>query len=259
MTAVKQSLKLALLASAVGCGADGSRATEHAAAPPALADAMVANAGDVTLPGVTDAMVPSAGDAGVPTDAGGDGRIQISCTVQSDCPDIDVNFFSAKACCTPLYACGYELPKADDITLQLFPQISEFAAMHTQGDPSGRCANASLFFGARPGLYEHRVELEDGGEILITPDCMSYTLAAFILPGCCLPDNSCGLSTDESYPTLEVLNDGAPAPFTRPECVPAQTLNQQLRESARLGAFARTTASGTCDYAALSARLRANP
>jgi hypothetical protein len=127
----------------------------------------------------------------------------------------------------------------------------DFYAMQTKDDPSGRCAPESFYFGKRPGLWKHRVELDNGGYILITPDCDSYTLAAFILPGCCLPDNTCGLSTDESYTTLSVLGQG---PFTQKECVPAETLNQQLRD-ANLSAFARTKASGTCNHAALAAEL----
>jgi hypothetical protein len=80
-------------------------------------------------------------------------------------------------------------------------------------------------------------------------------LAAFILPGCCLPDNSCGLSTDESWPVFEGLLAGADAPFIRPECVPAEVLNQQFRDSVVLEPFARTTASGSCNYAELDAKL----
>jgi len=187
------------------------------------------------------------GDAG--TDA------QAACTIPADCPDVVTTFYTSKACCTHLYACGYMLPAPDDAARALFPQIDEFTAQYTRGDPSGRCADSYLFFGPRPGLDEQRVEPEEGDDILITPSCMSYTLAAFILPGCCLPDNRCGLSTNESYSTLEYLNDLQPAPFTKPECVPAEVLNEQLRASAKLSSFARTKASGSCDYAALAAKL----
>ena len=62
------------------------------------------------------------------------------------------------------------------------------------------------------------------------------------------------LSTDESAPTLESFVTGMDAPFSRPECVPAEELNQQFRD-AGLPAFARTTASGSCDHAALEAEL----
>jgi hypothetical protein len=214
---------------ALGCD-DGGNASTPSDAAPALAQ--------------PDARV---GDAGA--DA------QAACKIPVDCPDVVTSFFTTKACCTTAYACGYELPAVDDITRSLFPMLDEFAAKYTYGDPAGRCADSELYFGVRPGLDEQRVEPDEGDDILITPSCMSYTLAAFILPGCCLPDNSCALSTHESYFTLEYINDNMPAPFTRPECVPAEVLNQQLRESARLSAYARTKASGSCDYAALSAKL----
>ena len=90
---------------------------------------------------------------------------------------------------------------------------------------------------------------------LRAPDRPSFSLGAFILPGCCLPDNTCGLSTDESYSTLEYLAGGASFPFTQPECVSAEVLNQQLRDSVVLAGFGRTTATGTCDHAALAAEL----
>lgn len=193
-------------------------------------------------------------DAQVQGDAIAAPDAQQACTIPADCPDVKAQFFSLKACCTAKYACGYELPMLDELTASQFPDTKDFFAMHTQGDPNGRCAPSTLFFGAREGLYDHRVEPDEGPDILITPTCMSYTLGAFILPGCCLPNNTCALSTDESAPTLQVLANGAEAPFTKPECVPAATLNQQLRE-AGLASFARTEASGTCNYATLSAAL----
>jgi hypothetical protein len=207
-------------------------------------------------PGSGDATSPAlASDAGTPVDAGGDGRVQIGCTVQPDCPDISTTFFSSSACCTPSHACGYLLPEVNDASRALFPMLDGFAEMWTMGDPNHRCADSKLFFDVRPGLDEERRQLDDGGQILITPTCMSYTLAAFILPGCCMPDNRCGLSTHMSYDTLGVLNDLMPAPFTQPECVSAETLNQQLRATPKLGAWARTTASGSCDYKELDTKL----
>ena len=194
------------------------------------------------------AAAPVAGQAGM---AGAP-----ACVPPSDCPDIDVGLVSTKACCTPVTTCGYEVPEPDPQTVMDFPQIPEFLAMLTAGDPNGRCAPSDFFLGPRPGLWEHRVEVEDGGpDILITPDCESYTLFAFILPGCCLPDSTCGLSTDESWPTLEVLSGGIDAPFNRPQCVPAEVLNQQFRDSGVFASLARTVASGTCNHAALAAAL----
>jgi hypothetical protein len=237
---------------AADAGAVLGDATVSVLIPDASTPLDAGTAADAVAPGDAHELV----DAVTPADAAGDGRIQIGCTVQpADCPDLITPFLNSKACCTPFHACGYLLPEGDEVTRSLFPQIEEFGRMWTMGDPSNRCANSKLFFDVRPGLDEERYLPDDGGQILITPSCMSYTLAAFILPGCCLPDNRCGLSTHMSYDTLSVLNELMPAPFTQPECVTAETLNQQFRATPKLGPFARTVASGTCDYAALDAKL----
>jgi hypothetical protein len=194
---------------------------------------------DATTAGATDA----AADAGY------------SCTPPDDCRDFKVADNAYTACCSPVTECGYEALELDEETLMLYPHYPAVVAMATAGDPNGRCIPLHHFFGPRPGLYEHKVEVEDGEDILITPECESYTVLAFILPGCCLPDNTCALSTDESWPIFEGALMGKDAPFNRPECVPAEVLNQQFRDSEILEPFARTTASGTCDYAALAERL----
>jgi hypothetical protein len=178
-----------------------------------------------------------------------------SCTPPGDCPDVEVASMSLTACCSPVTDCGYEVAELDDMILTDFPMAADFRDMLVEGDPLGKCAPEWWFFGTRPGLEADRIEVEDGDDILITPDCESYTVLAFILPGCCLPDNSCGLSTDQSWPTLEYLAEYMEAPFTRPECVSADVLNQQFRDSVVLEGFARTTATGSCDYAALDAQL----
>jgi hypothetical protein len=178
-----------------------------------------------------------------------------SCTPPSDCPDITVGGISTTACCSPVTECGYELPEPDAETLMYFPDVVPFVAELTEGDPNGRCAPESFFFSPQPGLWKHRVDVEDGEDILITPDCESFTVFAFILPGGCLPDDTCGLSTHESAATLGFLAEGMDVPFARPECVSAEVLNQQFRDSVVLEGLARTTASGTCDHAALAAEL----
>jgi hypothetical protein len=176
-----------------------------------------------------------------------------ACVRAPGCDNIATPALTAAACCTPVTPCGYELPPLDPETEMWFPEAKAQIAQLTKGDPNGRCAPDSFFFGQRPGLWKHRVEPEQGEDILITDECESYTVFAFILPGCCLPDNTCGLSTDESWPTLEELAPGAP--FAKPECVSAAVLNQQFRDSGTLAGFARTTAAGSCNYAALSAEL----
>jgi hypothetical protein len=68
-----------------------------------------------------------------------------------------------------------------------------------------------------------------------------------------LPDSSCGLSTHEGWPILEGLAGDPNAPFAHPECVAADELNQQLRDST-LGSLARMKSGGTCNYAELAAK-----
>jgi hypothetical protein len=193
-----------------------------------------------------------------------------SCTPDPEiCPDLDIGMMPQPSCCTPTEPCGYELAELDEETKMWFPDAEGFLAELTRGDPNGRCVPESFFFGVRPGLWEHRVEVNGGGvdgggvdggvdrgaDILIVPECDSYTLLAYILPGCCLPDDTCGLSTDESWPTLEYLAMGT-FPFTSPECVSAAELNQQFRDSVTLQTFARIPdTTGTCDYAARAAEL----
>lgn len=132
-----------------------------------------------------------------------------------------------------------------------FPDAKDFAAMVAHGDPNGRCAPDTFLFGSHEGLDEERWEEPGSADILIAPGCSSYHLAAFSVMGCCLPDNRCGLSTHANYDTFAVLAPNAP--FGMPECVAAEVLNEQFR-AAGLRAFARTTSTGTCNYAEIDAR-----
>ena len=178
------------------------------------------------------------------------------CIPQPGCQDVEIPFLSLPACCSAKTACGYEAPPIDDETRMLYPGGDAFFANLTKDDPKGRCIPSWFFFGPRPGVYEHRVDVEDGGTILVTPECESYTLLAFILSGCCLPNNTCAYSTDESASTFESLADGQGAGLAKQQCAPAVELNRQFRESVALEDFAVIPdASGTCDYAALKAKL----
>jgi hypothetical protein len=71
-----------------------------------------------------------------------------------------------------------------------------------------------------------------------------------------MPNNQCGISTDEIAGTFEVLLEGESAPFSKPECLSAQDLNAQLASS-KLSAFARipATEGSACDHAALAEAL----
>jgi hypothetical protein len=176
-----------------------------------------------------------------------------ACTIAPTCLDIDVPPLAAAACCTPVSSCGYIVPELDPETLMHFPDAQDLRAMLTKDDPNGRCAPDSIFFGPQEGLAEERWEEEGVVDILIAPGCSSYHLANFTVMGCCLPGNTCGLSTHANWDTFAVLANDPSAPFARPECVPSEVLNQQFRAST-LGAFARTIGGGTCNYAEIDAR-----
>jgi hypothetical protein len=197
---------------------------------------------------------PAARDSGADE---ADGSPPSACTLPPDCRDYKTPFASGSACCSATTPCGYTLSPVDEETKMYFPDLEPFLEQITMGDPN-RCAPEWYTFGSRPGLYDHRVEVEPeiGEDILVAESCESFTVLAFILPGCCMPDNRCGLSTDESWPTFESFVEGKPAPFTKPECVSATELNQQFRDSGTLADFARLKESGmSCDYAALAEKF----
>jgi hypothetical protein len=117
----------------------------------------------------------------------------------------------------------------------------------------GHCAPESFFFGPQEGLNEERFESEGVPDILIASTCSSFHIVAFTLAGCCLPDNTCGLSTHSYGLMFARTVDDLDAPFSRPECVPAEVLNEQFRAS-KLSSVARLTGGGTCNYAEIDAR-----
>jgi hypothetical protein len=186
---------------------------------------------------------------GAMVDAGDAGE---ACVPPAECQDFQLLGMTTRACCSRSEACGYELPPLDDELKMSFENIESFYNELTSG---GRCAPLSFFFGPNPPLPEARVTFEGEEDILLTPDCGSYHVLAWGLPGCCLADDTCGLSTNESWSTFANIIQGDGVPFDRPQCLSAETLNRQFRDSVALAAFARTVASGTCDHAALDARL----
>lgn len=175
-----------------------------------------------------------------------------SCTLPVDCQDFELLGMTTKACCSSSEPCGYQLAPLDEAITMDFENIDE---LYEELTSDGRCAPLSFFFGPAPVLPETRVAVEGGDDILLTPDCSAYHVLAWGLPGCCLADDTCGLSTNESWSTFANIIQGDGKPFDRPACLSAEALNQQFRGSVALEAFARTTTSGTCDHAALDARL----
>ncbi|HKU38495.1 MAG TPA: hypothetical protein VJR89_10120 [Polyangiales bacterium] len=192
--------------------------------------------------------LPAAG-----TSAAAGGPAPVTCVRPPGCDHISTPFFTGTACCTEKTPCGYELPELDPETEMWFPNARAQLEMVTKDDPNHKCAPEWWFFGPRPGVNSQRYEQAGFDDILVAEECPSYTVLPHILPGCCMPDNTCGLSTNESWPTFEEFEGPGAAPFTNPECVSAEELNRQFRASRHLTTFARTVAAGSCNYAALDA------
>lgn len=233
---VRIGIALALTFCQLGCNDDD--AAERPTNGQAQDAAVLTSDAAATTP---DAAVPDGGTS--------------SCTIASTCLDIDIPPLTAKACCTPTRDCGYTIPELDAETLMYYPQAREFFAMQVKDDPNGKCAPESFLLGSQPGFTEERYEDDTVPDILIAESCSAFHVGAFSLAGCCLPDNTCGLSTHNSAPTLGYLSGDATAPFARPECVHAEVLNEQFRNS-KLRSLARTTSTGTCNYAEIDARQK---
>ena len=177
------------------------------------------------------------------------------CAVADGCDDISTSFFQYPACCSPNVSCGYEVT-FDEAFLQVYPQARDLLLDVANDDPEGKCVPESVVFPMRPGTYDHRVEVEGPPEddILVAAQCESRGILVFTMPGCCMPDNRCGISTDEIAPQLGLLLEGEDAPFAAPECVTADELNMQFQASS-LNEFGRipATSGAPCDYQALAA------
>jgi hypothetical protein len=176
------------------------------------------------------------------------------CVKEESCQDLLTSFFQYPSCCSPNVTCGYEIT-FDDAFFELYPQARDIVANLTSDDPAGKCVPEKYVFPELPGTYDHRVELEgpEENDILVAKQCESRGFWVFTMPGCCMPDNRCGISTDEVAPTFELLLEGESAPFAKPECVTADELNNQFKASS-LEAFARirATSGAPCDHQALA-------
>lgn len=179
------------------------------------------------------------------------------CVKQESCKDLITSYFQYPACCSPHVTCGYEI-SFDDAFFEVYPQARDVLFDLAKDDPEGKCVPEKYVFPEQPGTYDHRVEVEgpEQDDVLVAEQCESRGFWVFTMPGCCMPDNRCGISTDEVAPTLELLLDGESAPFAKPECVTADELNMQFRAS-KLDAFARipATSGAPCDYQALAQAL----
>jgi hypothetical protein len=171
--------------------------------------------------------------------------ISPSCVPPADCLAIRSSFVNVGVCCSETLRCGFDLSILDGIG----------GAEGFDFDPSKPCWPRSDVFVEFDGLAERRVAAASGPDILTTPDCKGRVVVNTQLAGCCLPSDACGYSTHLAASAFAVLAGNKNDPFTGPECVSASELNAQLAAS-ELAAWAYVPAAqGSCDYAAIDARL----
>lgn len=207
-----------------GAGAGGGAGAENAAGAGA--------GGTGGEPAAGSGGAPGAGQGG----SSGSPTRRRFCLPPPTCVPVDTLPFAFDVCCPEHEDCGYQIARPTELA-------------------DGTCKPVSEIFLKQPGQPEQRVVTEGQPDQLITPDCETRTLLAFSLPGCCMPNNRCGVST---YAVADILLGLVlfPAPFTFVECVSTQQLNQQFRATS-LAAFGQIPeATGTCDYADLDARLK---
>jgi hypothetical protein len=192
-----------------------------------------------------------------PSDAAGGVAPAGTCVIADGCDDLMTSFFQYPACCSPKVSCGYAVT-LDDAFLDVYPQARDLLLNVASDDPEGKCVPDTFVFPVLPGTYDHRVQVEgpEESDILVAAQCESRGLLVFTLPGCCMPDDRCGISTDEVALQLGLLLGGEEAPFSKPECVTADELNLQFKASS-LSEFGRipTTAGTPCDHSALAEAL----
>jgi hypothetical protein len=197
-------------------------------------------------------------DAAVTAAASEDASVgAVMCVKEEACKDLITSFFQYPACCSPHVTCGYEI-NFDDAFFEVYPQARDVLFGLASDDPEGKCVPEKYVFPEKPGTYDHRIELEgpEENDILVAGECESRGFWVFTLPGCCMPDNRCGISTDEVAPTFELLLEGESAPYAKPECVTADELNTQFNASS-LDEFARipATSGASCDHQALAQKI----
>lgn len=176
-----------------------------------------------------------------------------SCRLPSSCQTINSIFFTFTACCLEGNECGYELTSPPELR-DLIDQTNSQAGSNDGFGAFADCVPATEIFRRTPGEEARRVTVPYGTDQLITPECESRALLEFPLPGCCLPDNRCGVSTHLIYSILGTIAV-FPAPFGEIECVTVDELNRQFRASTLAGAAQLPPSDGTCNYADLNARF----
>lgn len=174
-----------------------------------------------------------------------------SCIPPDDCLPPN-NFAEFKSCCSDTLRCGWDVGQLAEV-FAMDPEDYGRFGLRVETPCAPRSA---LFFELAPQA-EQRVPGAGAGDILITPECTTRAFANALLPGCCLPDDTCGLSTTVGKDVFVTLlrNDFVRAPFTFNECVTWKQLNDQLAATALAPWAFVPPSKGKCNYAALDARL----
>lgn len=179
--------------------------------------------------------------------------ISTSCTPPPDCLPI-VALVNIDVCCSDTLRCGFDLTPVAAIA-PMYPEIAGVLDL----DPAKPCWPRSKLYRELPSSAAERVRVEDGADVLIAPSCQGRLFTATPLPGCCMPDDTCGYDTHLARNTFHELARASEAAFEHPECLSASALNAELKAN-DLAAWAYVpAASGTCDYQALDALLPNEP
>jgi hypothetical protein len=243
-----------------GGGAAGT-GTGGSVGEPGSAD----DAGAAGASGAPDRREPAAGSGGAgsgedagSTDAATSGTepglkppppaVARRCTLPAGCTGLATDAFSFAACCSRSIECGFQLVEPAELRELFFLASQSIDPL----DLGSRCVPHEKIFSAATGLEEQRILVDDGDDVLLTPDCDSRNLLAFPLFGCCTSSGTCGYSTDQTAPILgQYVKD---APFVKTACFTGEELNAQFRMT-DLAALAHLPEMRTsCDYAAISAR-----
>ena len=173
------------------------------------------------------------------------------CTPAQSCRSVRTIAFQLEACCSETLACGLDLGvfAEQGLPQELADQVFPRDLTRENG-----CRRPGVMFVPVPGAEEQRVPVAERADILITPDCDTYNVYSFPMPGCCLPSGRCGMSSHLSLSNIVPFM--APgSEMETPQCLTGADFNRQLRGTPieRLGDAPDITKR--CDYRGLDARL----
>lgn len=199
---------------------------------------------------------PEAPSASTPDDGAVDGAalaLQRRCVPPPSCKNFHTLLFRLDACCSEKVACGLDMSP--------FTLLSEHwdrpevrAVFPAELTLTNTCLRPGSMFVPVDGPTEERVQLEDGADILLTPECKTYNVFNLPMPGCCLPSGACGMSSH--YSVGNVTSVLAPtAGINRPQCLTGAEFNRQVQGTVLQVIADAPEIAGRCDYAALDARL----